>query len=88
MKAAVIHGPRSISYDTVDDPKLKDNRDAIIKVTATAICGSDLHIYSGGIPQPRPMELGHEIMGIEEETGTEEKKLKSDDSEEEHYPIE
>lgn len=44
MKAAVIHGPGSISYDTVEDPKLKDSRDIILKVTSTAICGSDLHI--------------------------------------------
>ena len=70
MKAAVIHGPGKITCDTVDDPSLKDNRDAIIKVTATAICGSDLHMYSGGIPQPRPMVMGHEFMGIVEETGS------------------
>src|ERR1700744_1544560 len=67
MKAAVIHGPKKVTYDTVDDPKLKSPRDIILKVTATAICGSDLHIYSGGIPQPRPMVLGHEFMGIVEE---------------------
>jgi threonine dehydrogenase-like Zn-dependent dehydrogenase len=70
MKAAVIHGPGKITCDTVDDPSIKDNRDAIIKVTATAICGSDLHMYSGGIPQPRPMVMGHEFMGIVEETGS------------------
>src|SRR3954466_1860472 len=69
MKAARIHGPRSVKYDTVDDPKIKEDRDAILKVTATAICGSDLHIYSGGLPQPRPMTLGHEFMGIVEEVG-------------------
>jgi threonine dehydrogenase-like Zn-dependent dehydrogenase len=69
MKAAVIHGPGKVTCDTVDDPKLKEDRDIILKVTATAICGSDLHIYSGGIPQPRPMVLGHEFMGIVEETG-------------------
>ena len=69
MKAARIHGPGVVSYDTVDDPKIKEDRDIILKVTATAICGSDLHIYSGGIPQPRPMVLGHEFMGIVEETG-------------------
>jgi threonine dehydrogenase-like Zn-dependent dehydrogenase len=69
MKAAVIHGPRNIQYDTVDDPAIQNNRDIILKVTATAICGSDLHIYTGGIPQPRPMVLGHEFMGIVEETG-------------------
>lgn len=69
MKAAVFHGPGNIQYDTVDDPVIQDSRDAIIRVTATAICGSDLHIYSGGFPQPRPMVLGHEFMGIVEETG-------------------
>lgn len=69
MKAAVIHGPGKVTYDTVDDPQIKNERDIILKVTATAICGSDLHIYSGGIPQPRPMVLGHEFMGIVEETG-------------------
>lgn len=70
MKAAVIHGPGLIKYDTVDDPTIKSPRDIILRVTATAICGSDLHLYSGGIPQPRPMVLGHEFMGIVEETGS------------------
>lgn len=70
MKAAVIHGPGNISYDTVPDPTIQNDRDIILKVTATAICGSDLHIFSGGIPQPRPMVLGHEFMGIVEETGS------------------
>ena len=69
MKAARIHGPRTVKYDTVDDPAILNDRDIILKVTATAICGSDLHIYSGGIPQLRPMTLGHEFMGIVEETG-------------------
>jgi hypothetical protein len=64
MKAAVIHGPGKVTCDTVDDPILKDDRDMILKVTATAICGSDLHIYSGGFPQPRPMVLGHEFMSL------------------------
>lgn len=87
MKAAVIHGPRNISYDTVDDPKLKDKTDIILKVTATAICGSDLHIYSGGIPQPRPMVLGHEFMGIVEEVGPDVKNLKRGDRVVVPFPI-
>ncbi|RYY52651.1 MAG: glutathione-dependent formaldehyde dehydrogenase [Chitinophagaceae bacterium] len=70
MKAAVIHGPGKVTCDNVDDPTIRSDRDIILKVTATAICGSDLHIYSGGIPQPRPMVLGHEFMGIVEETGS------------------
>ena len=60
---------RDVRVDNVDDPELQDNRDAIIRVTSTAICGSDLHIYNGSIPQPRPMTLGHEFMGIVEEVG-------------------
>lgn len=79
MKAAVIHGPGKVTCDTVPDPSIKDESDIILKVTATAICGSDLHIYSGGIPQPRPMVLGHEFMGIVEETGKAVKNLKKGD---------
>jgi threonine dehydrogenase-like Zn-dependent dehydrogenase len=69
MKALVYHGIKDVRVDTVDDPKIEDARDAIIRVTSTAICGSDLHIYNGSIPQPRPMVLGHEFMGIVEEVG-------------------
>jgi threonine dehydrogenase-like Zn-dependent dehydrogenase len=87
MKAAVIHAPGKVTCDTVDDPILKDDRDIILKVTATAICGSDLHIYSGGIPQPRPMVLGHEFMGIVEETGKSVKNLKKGDRVVVPFPI-
>lgn len=69
MKAAVFHRPGNISVDTVEDPKLEKDTDLILKVTSTAICGSDLHIYDGFFPQPRPQVLGHEFMGIVEETG-------------------
>ncbi|GAB2769534.1 threonine dehydrogenase-like Zn-dependent dehydrogenase [Hymenobacter luteus] len=69
MKALVYHGIKDVRVDTVEDPKIEDARDAIIRVTSTAICGSDLHIYNGSIPQPRPMVLGHEFMGIVEEVG-------------------
>ena len=87
MKAAVIHGPRHVSCDNVPDPELKSDRDIILKVTATAICGSDLHIYSGGIPQPRPMVLGHEFMGIVEETGKSITNLKRGDRVVVPFPI-
>lgn len=87
MKAAVFHGPRNIGYDTVDDPKIKESTDIILRVTATAICGSDLHIYSGGIPQGRPMVLGHEFMGIVEEVGADVKKLKRGDRVVVPFPI-
>jgi threonine dehydrogenase-like Zn-dependent dehydrogenase len=87
MKAAQIHGPRSVQYDTVPDPEIQHNRDIILKVTATAICGSDLHIYTGGIPQPRPMVLGHEFMGIVEETGKAITNLKKGDRVVVPFPI-
>lgn len=87
MKAAVIHGPGVVTCDTVDDPTIKEQTDIILKVTSTAICGSDLHIYSGGIPQPRPMVLGHEFMGIVEETGKAVTKLKKGDRVVVPFPI-
>jgi threonine dehydrogenase-like Zn-dependent dehydrogenase len=87
MKAAVIHGPGKVTCDTVDDPILKEDRDIILKVTATAICGSDLHIYSGGLPQPRPMVLGHEFMGIVEEVGKGVKNLQKGDRVVVPFPI-
>ncbi len=87
MKAAVIHGPKSVQYDTVDDPIIQFPDDIILKVTATAICGSDLHIYSGGIPQPRPMVLGHEFMGVIEETGNAITKFKKGDKVVVPFPI-
>ncbi|MEO5684879.1 MAG: zinc-dependent alcohol dehydrogenase [Chitinophagaceae bacterium] len=87
MKAAVIHGPHKVTCDNVPDPTIKDPRDIILKVTATAICGSDLHIYSGGLPQPRPMVLGHEFMGIVEETGSSITNLKRGDRVVVPFPI-
>lgn len=79
MNAAVIHAPGKIVCDRVNDPVLKGPEDIILKVTSTAICGSDLHIYSGAIPQPRPMVMGHEFMGIVEEAGLNVKNLKKGD---------
>jgi threonine dehydrogenase-like Zn-dependent dehydrogenase len=87
MKAAVIHGPGSVTYDTVEDPGIIDSRDIILKVTSTAICGSDLHIYSGGIPQARNMVLGHEFMGIVEEVGPNVKNLQRGDRVVVPFPI-
>lgn len=87
MKAAVIHGPGKVTCDNVNDPGIENQDDIILKVTATAICGSDLHIYSGGIPQPRPMVLGHEFMGIVEETGKGVTKLKKGDRVVVPFPI-
>ncbi len=79
MKALVFHAPKRVSIDDVADPKIELPRDAILRVTATAICGSDLHIYNGAFPQPKPMVLGHEFMGIVEEVGPEAANLKVGD---------
>lgn len=70
MKAAVFHKVGDISVDTVEDPRIEQPDDVIIKVTSTAICGSDLHIYDGFFPQVKDLVMGHEFMGIVEEAGT------------------
>src|SRR3954467_11357480 len=79
MKAAVFHKPKDIRVDNVPDPEIKQPGDAIIRVTSTAICGSDLHIYNGMFPHPRNMVLGHEFMGIVEDVGSNVNKLKKGD---------
>lgn len=79
MKAVRYHKPKDIRVDEVDDPKIEDPRDAIVRVTSTAICGSDLHIYNGLFPQVRPLVMGHEFMGVVEEAGSEVKNLKKGD---------
>jgi alcohol dehydrogenase len=70
MKAVVFHGPKRIEVDEVEEPRIEDARDAIVRVTATAICGSDLHIYNGFFPQMSRFVLGHEFMGVVEEVGS------------------
>ncbi len=70
MKALVWHGKEDIRYDTVSDPEIEDDRDAIIKVTSCAICGSDLHLFHNFIPAMMPGDImGHEMMGEVVEVG-------------------
>jgi threonine dehydrogenase-like Zn-dependent dehydrogenase len=70
MKATTWHGKHDIRVENVPDPVIQDSRDAIIRVTSTAICGSDLHIYDGVIPTMEKGDiLGHEFMGVVEEVG-------------------
>lgn len=87
MKAAVFHKPGDISVDTVADPQILDPRDVILKVTSTAICGSDLHILSGAVPQKEDMIMGHEFMGIVEEVGSAITNLKRGDRVVVPFPI-
>jgi threonine dehydrogenase-like Zn-dependent dehydrogenase len=64
MKAVCWHGTHDVRVDTVPDPTILNPRDAIVKVTSTAICGSDLHLYDGFIPTMQSGDiLGHEFMG-------------------------
>jgi len=87
MKALVFHKPKDVRVDTVEDPKIEEGRDVILKVTSTAICGSDLHIFNGYIPQPTPMIMGHEFMGIVEEVGPNVKNLRVGDRVVVPFPI-
>ena len=71
MKALVWHGKEDIRCDTVTDPEIQDSRDAIIKVTSCAICGSDLHLFHNFIPGMMPGDImGHETMGEVVEIGS------------------
>ncbi len=71
MRALTWHGTNDVRVDTVSDPEIINPRDAIIKITSTAICGSDLHLYDGVIPGVAPGDvLGHEFMGEVVETGS------------------
>ncbi|HEY9665857.1 MAG TPA: zinc-dependent alcohol dehydrogenase [Coleofasciculaceae cyanobacterium] len=71
MKAVCWHGANDVRVDTVPDPKIINPRDAIIKITSTAICGSDLHLYDGFIPTMEAGDiLGHEFMGEVVELGS------------------
>ncbi|RKK01689.1 glutathione-dependent formaldehyde dehydrogenase [Pseudoroseomonas wenyumeiae] len=81
MKALVWHGKQDIRCDNVTDPEIEDSRDAIIKVTSCAICGSDLHLFHNFIPAMMPGDImGHEMMGEVVEVGADAKsKLKKGD---------
>ena len=80
MKALCYHGKEDVRVERVPDPEILNPRDAIVKVTTTAICGSDLHIYDGYIPtMQRGDILGHEFMGEVVEVGAENTRLKVGD---------
>jgi threonine dehydrogenase-like Zn-dependent dehydrogenase len=80
MRALTWHGKGDVRVETVPDPKIVNPRDAIIKITKTAICGSDLHLYDAVIPTLAPGDvLGHEFMGEVVEVGHGNDKLKTGD---------
>lgn len=70
MKALTYHGSKDVRLDNVPDPRIEHPRDLVLRVTATAICGSDLHLYRGKMPGMKEGDiLGHEFMGVVEEVG-------------------
>ena len=80
MKAVCYYGKEDVRVENVPDPKILNPRDAIIKVTSTAICGSDLHIYDGFIPTMQKGDvLGHEFMGEVVEVGSGNNRLRVGD---------
>ena len=76
MYATLMYGPGDVRYEQVADPKIEKPTDAIIKLSATCICGSDLWPYRGLSPQDGPAHMGHEYCGIVIEVGSEVKTIK------------
>ncbi|MBD3881989.1 glutathione-dependent formaldehyde dehydrogenase [Phormidium tenue FACHB-886] len=88
MRAVCWHGAMDMRVDTVPDPTILNPQDAIIKITSTAICGSDLHIYDGFIPTMQAGDImGHEFMGEVVEVGSSVRKLKKGDRVVVPFPI-
>jgi threonine dehydrogenase-like Zn-dependent dehydrogenase len=88
MKAICWEGKNRVEVQNVPDPKILNSRDAVIKITSTAICGSDLHLYDGFIPTMKKGDiLGHEFMGEVVEVGPEVKNLKVGDRVVNPFPI-
>ncbi|MGP4062472.1 zinc-dependent alcohol dehydrogenase [Halobacillus sp. H74] len=79
MKAVTYQGKKSIAVKKVPFPKIEHEEDVIIRITSTAICGSDLHLYQGNFPLPIGYVIGHEPMGVVEEIGPEVRKVKKGD---------
>ncbi|NEE00980.1 glutathione-independent formaldehyde dehydrogenase [Phytoactinopolyspora halotolerans] len=69
MRAVVYQGPNEIEVQQVDDPRIEDPTDVIVRITTTAICGSDLHMYEGRTAAEPGIVFGHENLGVVEEVG-------------------
>jgi len=70
MKGAVLHGPRDVRFEEREAPKIEKPTDAVIRISATCVCGSDLWPYRGIQPVDQPTPMGHEYCGIVEEVGS------------------
>jgi threonine dehydrogenase-like Zn-dependent dehydrogenase len=71
MRGAILYGPRDVRLEEPADPAISEPGDAIIRLAATCVCGSDLWSYRGLNPVPRPTPFGHEYCGVVEEVGPE-----------------
>jgi threonine dehydrogenase-like Zn-dependent dehydrogenase len=69
MRGTVLYGPRDIRFEDRDEPKIIEPTDAIIRISATCVCGSDLWPYRGANPTTEPTPMGHEYCGVVEEVG-------------------
>ena len=88
MKAVCWNGVAKVTVEDVPDPQILNPRDAIVQVTSTAICGSDLHLYDGYVPAMKPGDiLGHEFMGTVVEVGEQVSNLKLGDRVVVPFPI-
>lgn len=79
MKAVTFQGTKNMQVKNVKDPEIQKKDDIIVKITSTAICGTDLHIYQGALPTTKDTVIGHEPMGIVEEVGPDVTKVKKGD---------
>ncbi|MCF2650039.1 zinc-dependent alcohol dehydrogenase [Niallia circulans] len=79
MKAVTFQGTKDVQVKQVEDAKLQKKDDIVVRITSTAICGSDLHIYKGALPTEKDYVIGHEPMGIVEEVGPEVTRVKKGD---------
>lgn len=76
MRGAVLYGPRDLRFEERETPTILKSTDAIVRISATCVCGSDLWPYRGISPFPEPTPMGHEYCGIIEEVGRDVKKVK------------
>jgi len=79
MRAAVQHGVRDVRLETVEKPQIRRPGDAIVRITASCICGSDLHPYRRGLGDAAPKRAGHEFVGVVEEVGADVRGLRPGD---------
>ena len=80
MNAITLHGPGDVRVESVPDPRIVDPTDAVLRITTSAVCGSDLHQYHGRVAGLDPgIVMGHEFMGVVEEVGSAVRQIKKGD---------